>query len=648
MPLNASRFFSPQRAQWFAILSVLAVFGIFLALFIRHERSLTLERESDRLLTQIRVVGANLTQELASVKAAMLSMRPSAAVSATDTARNAERSVTLGILADAMPAVRTMLMIDSHGKVLSSSRPEMMGFDASQRAYFLAGTRQPSLDTLYVTAPFTTPLNVYALNLVKAWTDDKKQLMGVTTATLDPEYFTVVLRSVLYADDMRVTLIHGDGLAFLTLPVNPAIQGVNLNRPGSIFMKHLETGQTESLHVVAVSLTGDERMVAYRTVQPAGLHMDKPLLLAVSRDLRAVLAPWRQLTLVMGSAYALVCALTLTGVYFLRRKQRALLELTKARARDAKDQAERLDLALSGGDLGLFDLDMQTGIRHVNARAQEMVGDSPDDPVDTFATWAQRRHPEDRDPARASLQAHEQGQTDALTMDYRVKHKDGHWVWIHSRARITLRDADGKPLRMVGTYQDISERKAAEALIAEFAFCDPLTKLPNRRLLMDRLSQAQVAGARSGKPAALLFMDLDRFKWVNDTLGHDMGDALLQQVAQRLQACVRQSDTVARLGGDEFVVVLDQLGDSIDEAQTHALRMANKILSSLREPIQLNEQPHTITSSIGIAVFFGEAETAAELLKHADQALYQAKAAGRNQAVVYDLRDAALPLSTQE
>ncbi|APW43838.1 PAS domain-containing protein [Rhodoferax saidenbachensis] len=448
------------RFQWYAAGLVLAAIGLFLVYFIWNEHSRTLEREQERLLTQIRVIDANLIQQLVGVNAAMLSMGPQTATA--NPVRDQDRSATLRVLTEAMPAVRTMQILDASGKTISASRPKAIGFDASQRPYFLTVKNHPDAGILSVSAPFTTALNVYALQLVRAWTDDKKQFVGATTATLDPDYFKVLMRSVLYADDMRATLIHGDGLAFLTLPDNINIQGSNLNKPGTVFTQHLETGQVESFHMVHVTTTGDLRMVAYRTVWPAGLKMDKPLMLAVSREADSVLAPWRQLSLALGAAYTLVCALVLGGVYLVRRKQNALAKLASAHARQVQEQAERLDLALAGGNLGLFDLDMVTGVRRVNARAKEIVGDSLDDPPDTFATWSDRIHPDDQAQARALREAHEQGQSDALNADYRVKHKLGHWVWVHSRSRITQRDATGAPLRFVGTYLDITERINAE------------------------------------------------------------------------------------------------------------------------------------------------------------------------------------------
>ncbi len=193
-----------------------------------------------------------------------------------------------------------------------------------------------------------------------------------------------------------------------------------------------------------------------------------------------------------------------------------------------------------------------------------------------------------------------------------------------------VRNSDGSVVNYVATLNDITVRKAAEEEIKNLAFYDPLTQLPNRRLLMDRLHQALASSDRSQRRGALLFIDLDHFKTLNDTLGHDKGDLLLQQVAQRLTACVRASDTVARQGGDEFVVMLEDLSEIAVEAEEQTRRIAKKILATFNQPYVLAGHPHESSGSIGIALFLGNNQSAIVLLKHADIAMYQAKAAGRN------------------
>ncbi len=195
----------------------------------------------------------------------------------------------------------------------------------------------------------------------------------------------------------------------------------------------------------------------------------------------------------------------------------------------------------------------------------------------------------------------------------------------------------GQPSHYVGTFSDMSARKLAEDQIKNLVHYDPLTRLPNRRLLMERLTQALANGARHVRKGALLFIDLDNFKTLNDTLGHYQGDVLLEQVALRLSACVQEGDTVARLGGDEFVVMLESLGESVLEAATRAEAFGEKILLALNQSYQIGASRHHCSASIGVTLFgMDPHETIDEPLKRADLAMYQAKAAGRNMLRFFD------------
>ena len=213
-----------------------------------------------------------------------------------------------------------------------------------------------------------------------------------------------------------------------------------------------------------------------------------------------------------------------------------------------------------------------------------------------------------------------------------------------------VKNGDGIVTNYVGTFTDFSLTKAAENEIKHLAFYDFLTRLPNR-LLLDRLNQALVSSGRSGKQGTLLFIDMDNFKTINDTLGHDIGDLLLQQVAQRLEACVREGDTVARLGGDEFVVMLEDLSEYSLDAAAQAESVGNKILAALNQKYQLDTHVNHSTSSIG-ATLFNKQESIDELMKQADIAMYQTKKAGRNTLRFFDpemqrLIDARMSLETE-
>lgn len=199
----------------------------------------------------------------------------------------------------------------------------------------------------------------------------------------------------------------------------------------------------------------------------------------------------------------------------------------------------------------------------------------------------------------------------------------------------------GEEERFIAIARDITERKVTEEAIQHLAFHDSLTGLPNRRLLTDRLHSALAASNRHRQHGAMMFLDLDHFKHLNDTYGHDVGDLMLQEVARRLQQNVRAIDTVARFGGDEFVVLIQALSTDAEGARNHATAVAHKILASLNAPYALNALQHITTPSIGIALFSGDAVAAHDILKHADIAMYQAKAQGRNTLVIYEPNMAA-------
>ncbi len=204
------------------------------------------------------------------------------------------------------------------------------------------------------------------------------------------------------------------------------------------------------------------------------------------------------------------------------------------------------------------------------------------------------------------------------------------------RSMTAVRDEDGIVTHYVNTFEDNTERKAAEEEINKLAFFDPLTQLPNRRLLLDRLHHALANATRSGSIGALNFIDLDNFKTLNDTLGHDKGDLLLQQVGQRLTECVRDGDTVARLGGDEFVVMLEDLSNIREVAAAGAKAVGEKILAAINLPYQLAGHEYNISPSVGVTLFTGYPQSTDELLKQADLAMYQAKSAGRNTVRFFD------------
>ena len=240
----------------------------------------------------------------------------------------------------------------------------------------------------------------------------------------------------------------------------------------------------------------------------------------------------------------------------------------------------------------------------------------------TPAQWAQHR---------ATLEAHQPFRDFEMVR----RRLDGSAIWV-SISGAPVFDDQGEFVGYRGTGREITARKQAEAEIERLAFYDALTGLPNRRLLIDRLNQAVAASARRACFGALLFIDLDNFKVLNDTRGHHMGDELLKQVATRLTECVRSIDTVARLGGDEFVVMLEELGAVEAEAAAQAEVVGKKVLGAMNKHFDLEGQAHHSSPSIGVTLYFGHQQSVDELLQRADLAMYQSKAAGRNTLRFFD------------
>jgi len=884
------------RAEWLVACILLVVLGIVLAAVLYRERSLVEAQESDRLQVHARVVDENLIRQLEGVNNALAGVRNELEHAGT-AAAEAAAAGRLKLLSDAIPGVRTMTIVDARGVIVASSRAELLGRDVSHRDYFTTPRARPDRSVLYVSTPFKSPLGPFVIALGRVLTDARGGFTGVVVATLDPEYFGVVLRSVHYAPDMRASIAHGDGQVFVNTPLVEQTLGMNLAKPGSMFTRHQQSGHTASLMTGRVLATGEDRMMVIRTLNRADLRMDKPMVAAVSRELSAVYLRWHDEALRFGLVYALVVLGSGLALHFSQRRRLALDHLEAQAARARQQDAERVELALRGADLGLWDLQLPSKHMVVNARERQLLGYAADGELPS--NWHRLIHPEDWPVLDAALEPHLRGETAACECEHRLQHRDGHWIWVFSRGMVVERDAAGAPLRIVGTHLDITERKHTDAELARtlvklqrseeqlrqvtdnlpalvsrfdleqrFRFAnrayrdwlgvqpesllgqslqevygeptysriqphieaalagervvyerelatlhgprhvevtlipergsdgsvrgvyglindltvrheaellrarseerlslalegsglalfdwdigadliyqsaqaaamrgdppveetvspellrsyvhpddldamrasmtaammgavpvyhaefrvrrrsgdwlwvrargrvvdrdasgwalrmagtyadinarkvaedqlryraefDALTDLPNRALFVERLQQA-MRRATGSSTMALLFLDVDHFKTINDTLGHEAGDQLLKVFATRMRDCVRQTDTVARLAGDEFTVVLEGMRGADD-----AKALASKLIETLRAPIALAGKLFVVTSSIGIAMWRDGETDDTELLRRADAALYEAKRRGRNRFFCEEADPMAGPL----
>ncbi len=287
-----------------------------------------------------------------------------------------------------------------------------------------------------------------------------------------------------------------------------------------------------------------------------------------------------------------------------------------ARTRDRIEQATR------GSSDGLWEWEPATGQAYFDSRWKEMLGYTDGAVGEGIADWLDRVHPEDVEPLRADLDAHASGGTPRFERQYRIRDGAGAWRWMLARG-LAVRDGTGRVVRMAGAQTDIGNWKREEARLLHDALHDPLTGLPNRALFLDRLTRVSERGRRRQSRYAVLFLDLDRFKIVNDGLGHMVGDELLKVVARRLLLCVRQEDTVARLGGDEFGILLVDPRDLAD-----ATRVAERVNASLLQPVRIGDNEVFTSVSIGVALSQSGFTDPDEIMRDADAAMYRAKAAG--------------------
>ena len=353
-------------------------------------------------------------------------------------------------------------------------------------------------------------------------------------------------------------------------------------------------------------------------------------LIAASVPEEVALQKWRSQSLLLGGGALLFAAMILAaggfGIWYFRR-----LAAAQAGVKQAKDT---LDQALGAMVNGFLLLNAELKVVTWNRRYEEIFPWQ----VGTIAHMLPYRHMMEL-AARKRLAGEKPEVIETWVerrMDKLKVPQGKHDVVQPSGGILEVTEQSTPDGGVVMIFQDVTELRNAVGEIEQLAFYDTLTSLPNRRLLTDRMQQAIAAGARSGRCGALMFLDLDHFKTLNDTLGHDMGDLLLLQVAQRLKACVRAEDTVARLGGDEFVVMLQGLSSQVIEAAAQTKQLGEKILASLKQPFNLDNQTYQCGCSIGATFFSDGQQTPADLLRQADIAMYQAKHSGRNTLCFFD------------
>ena len=554
-----------NRLEWLMLAVVLVTLLGFLgwSRYLTHRQTVLDERA--RLATGAQAIEGSLARQLHGAWRALQGVREDYA----DAWRNPsppERAVRrLASLSDAMPGVRTISMLDRDGRVLASNQVDLIGRSLADRGYFQQARANPQADRAQLSAPFLTAPGVYSLNLTAVQTGPGGRFEGIVTATLDPEYFRTLLRGALYADDMWAAIAHSGGQLVMNEPPNERTAGMNIDRPGSLFRRHRDSGQRATVLEGTTLATGDDRMMAQRTILPADVPLDSALVVAVSRRRSEVFAAWRVQTASYAAALALFAVAMALGLLALQRRQRALEQLQQEREALQRLGAERLELALRGADLGLWDLDVKSGRSAVNERWNSMLG-LPHVALDAVGdVWRSRVHPDDWQRVISAQEAHLAGLTERFEAIYRLRHADGHWVWVLDRGQVTERDAQGAALRMVGTHMDISERMAAQQALAESE--------ANLAITLHSIGDAVIATDARGAITRMNGAAQRLTGWEQvDAIGHPLGDvfrifnARTREPAQDPVQQVLAHGEIVGLANDTLLVARDgreyQIADS--------------------------------------------------------------------------------------
>lgn len=371
----------------------------------------------------------------------------------------------------------------------------------------------------------------------------------------------------------------------------------------------------------ANALNANEYLVIASHNWMLSLHADEDFKAHFSNDAAPLIA---------GAGIGLSLLLA-TLAWLLSSGRAHALKLAATMTQELRESEQRWAFALEGAGDGVWDWNLQTRVAITSRRWNEIIGCMDAGFTRTIDDWESRIAPEDKSEVMAAIGACLASPPEShatCVAEHRIRCYDGTWKWILFRGMIIEWDAKNRPLRLIGTITDISERKATDERMRHMAQHDTLTDLPNRALFSDRLQHELEHAKRNRECFALIFLDLDNFKPINDNFGHGVGDRLLQAVAQRIAESIRASDTAGRIGGDEFIVLLPKL-----HATDDAIALAEKIRLNLEQAFVIDGRTLNISCSLGIAIYPTNGNDEVTLTKKADEALYLAKQGGRNQVV---------------
>ncbi|MFA7280720.1 MAG: PAS domain-containing protein [Sterolibacterium sp.] len=453
--------------QWLILVAALLLLGgaVVWNLYNTHESIET--DESERLALQAEIIEKNVVPQL------LLANRVIDNIIKTLPQWQANKNgfnhgnLDLQLINDTLIGIRPIFVINAEGIVIASSNATMIGQNFKQREYLQLALKNPDPGIFHVSAPFKTVLDAYAINMFRAMRGSRGEFAGIVVVSAIPEYFTTLLDSVRYAEDMRVSLIHGDGKLFLIVPPRPDIEGINLGIPGTFFTRHMESGRQASRMTGRLINIGEERMVSLRTIHPESLTMDKPLVIHVNRDVERIFAEWRAAAYLQAEIFLILVFVTTLGLYMYQRKAVENQRLKLARETDREQTEINFHAILEASPVPLVVNDYQDNVLYLNAAFIRTFGYTLED-MPTLAQWWPKAYP---DPAyrqwvvgawEAYLKQDQEQQTQFVPFELNICSKDG-------TVRTVLAEVDpivfAQSRSHLVSFYDITERKTAETAV---------------------------------------------------------------------------------------------------------------------------------------------------------------------------------------
>lgn len=520
-----------------------------------------------------------------------------------------------------LPQAITLYAIDAKGiiRAAGTSYP-MQPLDISARSYYQHHVSHADPDLL-ISNPVKSRANgKWAITLTRRISQPDGSLKMIVGLAIDLDYFNSFYRTLRMGEQSRLLLVRQDGWVLMETPLTEQV--MDMNMANTRLFEQLRQAPAGAFRTDRGALDGMARIVGYAS------STQYPLIATASMTQDYVLTPWRRQTWQIALIGIVSIAMLYAMIALLWRRLNELVTIQEGltgKNQDLLKSERRYHELVDGIDGIVWEADLPDfRFTYVSGNAGALSGYSAQEWMADPRFWQEKLSTSPDGQGMDAFLAINSHTTVLQPVEHHLFTPAGKEIWL--RSNIRLAGAAGEALRLRGVTVDITGQRISEKRLYQMTHFDPLTKLPNRQTLTDRIEHALVIAARNNAWLAVMLIDMDQFKTINDGLGHEMGDQVLCSVAQRIQACLGPTDTLARIGGDEFVVLLERIDDDLVGIE----QLAEHIAKSVGEPIALDGKELYIGISMGISLYPQDGADCETLMRNADTALYRAKAAGRN------------------